>query len=202
MTSSHPLVHPDELRRASARIPLEVPDTLFGKVMAWYSRRTYGDVLDPGLAMLHNRPVLRAVLGFERRVEKWDALDPDLKILAEAASARRIGCSWCVDFGYYVSRSQGLDIRRLEQVERWRDSDAFSSLERLVLAYAEAMTETPPGVDDDLAAELRAALGDEAFVELTMIVAVENERSRFNSALGLTSQGFKEQCELPREDSA
>jgi hypothetical protein len=26
---------------------------------------------------------------------------------------------------------------------------------------------------------------------------VENQRSRFNSALGLTSQGFKDRCEIP-----
>jgi hypothetical protein len=26
---------------------------------------------------------------------------------------------------------------------------------------------------------------------------VENERSRFNSALGLTSQGFTDRCEVP-----
>ena len=30
-----------------------------------------------------------------------------------------------------------------------------------------------------------------------MMVAVENVRSRFNSALGLTSQGFKDRCEIP-----
>jgi hypothetical protein len=30
-----------------------------------------------------------------------------------------------------------------------------------------------------------------------MMVAVENTRSRFNSALGLTSQGFKDRCEIP-----
>ena len=28
--------------------------------MAWYSRRTYGDVVDNGLAMLHNKPILKA----------------------------------------------------------------------------------------------------------------------------------------------
>ena len=201
MTSSHPLLDRDTIRRADARVPLEAPTTLFGKAMAWYSRRAYGDVLDPGLAMLHNPSVLRAVLGFERRVEKWDALDADLKILAEAASARQIGCSWCIDFGYYVSQSRGVDVKKLEQVQDWRASDAFSSLERLVLAFTESMTETPPAVDDDQAAALRTALGDEAFVELTMIVAVENQRSRFNSALGLKSQGFKEQCDLPLKES-
>jgi hypothetical protein len=36
-----------------------------------------------------------------------------------------------------------------------------------------------------------------AVVELTMVVAVENQRSRFNGAMGLTSQGFSERCELP-----
>ena len=34
-------------------------------------------------------------------------------------------------------------------------------------------------------------------VELTMIVGVENLRSRFNSALGLASQGFSESCRVP-----
>ena len=67
-----------------------------------------------------------------------------------------------------------------------------------MLEYAEAMTATPPDVSDELAETLRTDLGNDAFVELSMIIAVENERSRFNSALGLTSQGFKDRCELPR----
>ncbi|MFD4829099.1 hypothetical protein ACFWPV_04445 [Streptomyces uncialis] len=40
-------------------------------------------------------------------------------------------------------------------------------------------------------------LGEAAFVELTAMVAVENLRSRMNAALGLTSQGFKDSCEVP-----
>jgi hypothetical protein len=32
-----------------------------------------------------------------------------------------------------------------------------------------------------------------------MMVAVENVRSRFNAALGLTSQGSKDRCEIPAE---
>jgi alkylhydroperoxidase family enzyme len=129
-------------------------------------------------------------------VEKWNALDPDLKLLAEMASAATIECSWCMDFGYFVAQSQGLDSSKLEEVPRWRDSSAFTRLERMVLEYAEAMSVTPTEVTDEMSEALRSELGDEAFVELTAIVAVENERSRFNKALGLTSQGFKEQCEL------
>lgn len=185
------------LRRSAARVPLEVPDSLFGRAMAWYSRRAYGDVLDNGLALLHNRPVLWAVLGFERRVEKWDALDPDLKNLAVLSSAAVIGCSWCVDFGWFQAHSKGHDTSKLEKVPGWREHrESFTDTEQRVMEYAEAMTATPPTVTDELARGLREDLGDAGFVELTMMVAVENERSRFNAALGLTSQGFKESCAL------
>jgi AhpD family alkylhydroperoxidase len=185
-------------RRDAARVPLEVPDTLFGRALAWYSRRTYGDVLDNGLALLHNRPILMAVLRFEQRVDKWRRLDADLKTLAVMASASVIGCSWCMDFGYFAAHSKGLKVDTLKEVPRWRESDAFTPLERAVLEYAEAMTVTPPTVTDEMAAALRSELGDDAFVELTMMVAVENERSRFNSALGLSSQGFSDRCEIAR----
>ncbi len=186
-----------EQRRAQARIPLDLPTGILGRLLTWYAQRTYGDIPDTGLALFHNKPVLKAVMGYERKVAKWGALDADLKVLAEMASASVIGCSWCMDFGYYAAHSQGLDVSRLREVPRWRESDAFTETERRVLEYAEAMTVTPPTVDDSMAEALRAELGDAAFVELTMMVAVENQRSRLNSALGLTSQGFADRCELP-----
>jgi AhpD family alkylhydroperoxidase len=140
--------------------------------------------------------VLKALFGFEKKVAQWDTLDPDLKTLAQLASASMIGCSWCMDFGYYAAHSKGDDVSKLREVPRWRDSDVFTNLERQVLEYAEAMTATPPLVTDEMAEGLRTQLGNAGFVELTMMVAVENERSRFNTALGLTSQGFSDRCEL------
>ena len=101
-----------------------------GPVLAWYAQRTYGDVPDNGLALLHDKPMLRAVLGFERRVARWDRLDPDLKVLAQMASAARIGCSWCLDFGYFAAHSQGLRVDKIKEVPRWRDSDVFTPVER------------------------------------------------------------------------
>ena len=187
-----------EERRAAARVPLREGSGLFDRIIQWYSRRTYGDVLDNGLALMHNKPVLWSVLRFEQGVAKWKRLDPDLKMLAQLAAASRIGCSWCMDFGWYAAHSQGLDTSKLGEVPRWRESEVFTELERRVLEYAEAMTATPPEVSDDMAEALRADLGNDGFVELTMMIAVENERSRFNSALGLTSQGFKDRCELAR----
>ncbi len=185
-------------RQPAARIPLTVGRSLFARLMTWYSRRVYGDVLDSGLAMIHNRRVLLSVVRFERAIAKWNRLDPNLKTLAVMASASTIGCSWCMDFGYFEAHSKGLDTSKLEQLPNWRESSAFTDPERRVIEYAEAMTSTPLTVTDELTESIRRDIGDAAFVELTMMVAVENRRSRFNSAMGLTSQGFKSQCELRR----
>ena len=65
-----------------------------------------------------------------------------------------------------------------------------------MLEYAEAMTATPPGVTDEMTERLGRHLSEAQLVELTAIVAVENLRSRINAALGLTSQGFKDRCEI------
>jgi alkylhydroperoxidase family enzyme len=165
--------------------------------MEWYSKRTYGKVLDPGRALARNPRVLRSDLAFERSVAKWNALDPDLKALAKMAASASIGCSCCLDFGYWVGRERGMAREKLLDVPRRRESEVCTPLERDVLEYAEAMTATPPALRDELAERLRDHLGEPAFVELTAMVAVENLRSRINSALGLTSQGFKDSCDLP-----
>ncbi len=66
------------------------------------------------------------------------------------------------------------------------------------MAYAEAMMTTPLEVTDGMVAELRCSLED-ALVELTMMISVENSRSRFNSSLGMTGQGFRDRCEVPAQ---
>ncbi|TYP89771.1 carboxymuconolactone decarboxylase family protein [Blastococcus xanthinilyticus] len=180
-----------------ARIPLDPPRSTFVRLAEWYSRRRFGAVLDPGAAMLHNGRVLRSYVRHETSLARWNRLDPTLKSLAVMASAATIGCSWCLDFGYWESAGRGIDPRKLREVPRWRESDAYSDLERQVMAYAEAMTTTPLQVTDEMVAGLRRHLDDAQLVELTMMISVENSRSRFNSALGLTSQGFRDRCELP-----
>ncbi len=180
-----------------ARISLQPPRTVLNRLVDWYSRRRFGVLADPAAAMGHNPRVLLSDARFEMSVEKWHRLDPTLKALAEMASAVSIGCSWCVDFGYWISTNRGVDPVKLQDVPRWRDSDVYTDLERKVMAYAEAATATPPTVTDEMVEDLRHDLDDAALVELTMMIAVENLRSRFNSALGLTSQGFKDRCEIP-----
>ena len=179
------------------RIPKAPLTGLYGRFLRSYARRTWGQVPDNAHVYWHNRPVLKAILSFEGKVARWRSLDPHLKSCAQLASAGAIGCSWCLDFGYFLAHDAGLELATLREVPRWRESDAFGPLERAVLEYAEAMTVTPPTVTDEMVAHLVEELGAEAVVELTQVVALENMRSRFNCAAGLQSQGFSTVCELP-----
>ncbi|GAA3167667.1 MULTISPECIES: carboxymuconolactone decarboxylase family protein [Streptomyces] len=181
-----------------ARISLDPPRTLLYRISAWYSRRTFGAVLDPARAMAHHRKVMLTDMRFELSVARWKTLDPQLKLLAVMAPAHLIGCSWCTDFGYWEAHNNGMPREKLHAVPDWRNRrEAFTALELDVLEYAEAMTATPPAVTDALTARLIGQLGEPAFVELTAMVAVENLRSRMNSAFGLTGQGFSDRCEVP-----
>ena len=52
-----------------------------------------GEFPDNGYVYFHHKPVLKAVMSFEGKVDKWDRLDPNLKSYAQLASAGVIGCS-------------------------------------------------------------------------------------------------------------
>jgi len=179
------------------RIPKAPVTGLYGRLLTAYARRTYGQVPDGVHVYFHHRPLLKAVLGFERKVATWRELDPHLKSYAQLASAAVIGCSWCLDFGYFLAHDEGLDESKVREVPRWRESEVFTPLEREVLGYAEAMSTTPLTVTDEMTASLVEQLGAPAVVELTEMVAIENMRSRFNAAAGLQSQGYSDVCELP-----
>ena len=186
-----------DARTSTARVPLEHPGSRLAALLTFWTRKQYGQEMEPMLAMLHNRRVTMSVARFEMGVAKWSKLGDHLTELASLAVASQIGCSWCMDFGYYLSRTNGMPAAKLEQVLEWRTSEVYTPLERKVLEYAEAMTATPPMVTDEMVAGLREDLDDAQLVELTEIISVENLRSRTNAALGLTSQGFKAQCDLP-----
>ena len=88
---------------------------------------------------------------------------------------------------------------QLRDLPRYQASAAFAPLEKLVLDYAVAMTNTPVEVPDALFARLREHFADAELVELTAAIAWENYRARFDHAFGIGAQGFSEgaYCLLP-----
>jgi alkylhydroperoxidase family enzyme len=175
------------------RVPkVELPTELSESMI-----KQLGAVPEPVEVTWHNPKVAQANLEFGAKAGQWDAADESLKTFAHMAVAAQVGCSWCLDIGYFQAQNQNLDLAKASQVPRWRESQVFTPLELDVLEYAEAMTSTPPTVTDDLSVRLLDQLGPAAMVELTAFIAFSNLATRSNVAPGIKSQGYSAACEIP-----
>ncbi|HEV3144497.1 MAG TPA: hypothetical protein VGZ47_11480 [Gemmataceae bacterium] len=98
-----------------------------------------------------------------------------------------------------MSRKQGVTEQQLLDLPHFESSPAFSEIEKLVLRYAIAMTQTPVEVSDELFAELQKEFTPKQLVELTSAIAWENYRARFDHAFGVEAEGFSEGavCAVP-----
>jgi alkylhydroperoxidase family enzyme len=98
-----------------------------------------------------------------------------------------------------VGRANGISAGQISKLQNYRTDMNFSDQERLVLEYADTMTQTPVQVPDALFARLREQFTDAQLVELTSAIAWENYRARFDHAFGIEGENFSDGavCALP-----
>jgi 4-carboxymuconolactone decarboxylase len=161
--------------------------------------RTTERMIEP-LEIYAHRP--RLLIGYgmmEDATAKLHRVEERLKVLAELKAATLTSCEYCIDIGSQIARRAGITEQQLLALPRYRDSECFDELERLVLDYAVGVSSTPVDVPDELFASLRSHFDDAQLVELTNVIALENMRGRFNLALDIRSAGFSEGmvCAIP-----
>ncbi|MEU5902688.1 MULTISPECIES: carboxymuconolactone decarboxylase family protein [unclassified Streptomyces] len=176
------------LRIPKAELPAGLRESLIKQL---------GSVPEPNEVLWNNPRLAEDNQEFAAKVATWDAADASLKTFAHMAVAAQVGCSWCLDINYFAALNQNLDLAKASQVPRWRESEVFTPLEREVMEYAEAMTNTPTTVTDELSGSLLGRLGPAALVELTVFIGFANLAARCNTAHGITSQGYSDACEIP-----
>ncbi|WP_067845089.1 carboxymuconolactone decarboxylase family protein [Nocardia lijiangensis] len=126
-------------------------------------------------------------------------LDPHLKDLAELKTAGLVNCEFCLDIGSAIAQSAGVTERQITDLPRYRTSDAYTELEKLVISYAEAVTATPAIELGELRDQLLTHLTKAQLAELAAAIAWENQRARLNQALGVRPTGMSEgmACAIP-----
>ena len=165
-------------------------------------RQLGGDKVPEPVTVYAHDPLLMGGYGaFELAFERSRKAPARLKALAEMKAAAVAGCEWCLDFGSWLSRESGVTEKQLAELPRFRESDAFTDDEKLVLEYAEGISKTPVDVTDELFERLRARFDEAQLVELTFAAAIENLRARFNWALRIDSQNYTEGATCIRPES-
>jgi AhpD family alkylhydroperoxidase len=156
-------------------------------------------MIEPLEVYAHRPRLLIGYAMMEDATARLHRVDERLKMLAELKAATLTSCEYCIDIGSQIARLAAISEEQLLALPRYRDSDLFDELEKLVIDYAVGISSTPVHVSDELFAKLRSHFDDAQLVELTNVIALENMRGRFNLALDIGSAGFSEGmvCAIP-----
>ncbi|MBT5414325.1 MAG: carboxymuconolactone decarboxylase family protein [Rhodospirillaceae bacterium] len=161
----------------------------------WNQRRKYGAVLEAALLWARSPKLFLAVALLYGAIDRRSSpIEPALRSLVTVRVSQINWCRFCVDLNAATLLKRGASADKVEALEHWRDSGLFDEHERAALDYAEAMTLSERGVDDDTFARMRGQFDEDAAIELTALVAFQNMSSKFNSALAVPPQGF---CRIP-----
>lgn len=160
--------------------------------------------LDLVRALARRPQLLLGTALYEMAIVLSARVDDRLKVLAELKVAAIVACEYCLDIGSALARGTGVTERQLRDLSSYRTSDAYDADERLVVELAEAMTQAPAVVTDELRSKLEAAFTRAQLGELTAVIAWENQRARLNVALGVRPSGFSdgELCAVPEAAAA
>ncbi|POT57623.1 carboxymuconolactone decarboxylase family protein [Citrobacter amalonaticus] len=168
-----------------SRIPLSL------KPLIATQKKHYGDVLHP-TRWWGRMPFLfwlvALFVGFlERRRAR---LTPVMRALLMTRVSQVCHCAFCVDANSLRLAQRCGAMDKVLEVATWQESVLFNEEERVALAYAEAVTATPPCVDDALKARMKHFFTDDTIAEMTALLAFQNLSARFNAALDIPAQGL------------
>lgn len=161
------------------------------KPIAAMQRKHFGAVLNPTRWWGRMPRLFWLVALFVGFLERRNArLTPQLRSLLMTRVSQLCHCAFCIEANSLrlAERSGALD--KVQAVSDWPDSDLFSEQERAALAYAEAVTTTPPRVDEAIKTALKRHFTDEVITEMTALIAFQNLSARFNAALDIPAQGL------------
>ena len=95
-----------------------------------------------------------------------------------------------MDLNSAVGRTEGISDQKLADLADFEASPAFTEVEKRILRYTTALTQTPAHVPEELFNCLREHFSPKQMVELTTAIAWENFRARMNRGFGIESEDF------------
>lgn len=163
----------------------------FIRLFFWKQKRTYGQVLIPGLLWGRSPWVFTTVaLLYGALNRRKSPLTPALRSLVTVRVSQINYCAFCIDINSDTLLKRGVSLEKIEALAEWKTSPLFADDEKLALEYAEAMTITERGVQNELRERVKQQWSDDFIVELTGLIAFQNLSSKFNAALDVPAQGF------------
>ena len=91
------------------------------------------------------------------------------------------------------SSKTGASAAKIDAIAAFETSELFTPAEKAALRLAEAMSQTPAVVSDEVFSAAKTHFSEPQLVELVATAAMENYRARFNRAFGVEALGLYQQ---------
>ena len=157
----------------------------------WNQKRKYGQPLEAARVWARRPRLFLAVAHLYGVLDRRRSpVSPTIRSLVTVRVSQINHCRFCVDINSMTLAKRAGSMDKVNQLDAWRDSEAFTEQERAALDYAEAVTFSDREVTDEQVERLRRFWDDDGIVELTALIAFQNLSSKFNAALDVPPQGF------------
>lgn len=161
------------------------------KPIAVMQKKHFGAVLNPTRWWGRMPRLFWLVALFVGFLERRRArLSPVLRSLLMTRVSQLCHCAFCIDANSLRLAERCGALEKVQAVSDWQASALFTQQERAALAYAEAVTATPPRADEAIRTALKRHFTEDAITEMTALIAFQNLSARFNAALDIPAQGL------------
>ena len=178
--------------QAFIKQPQEIP--FFLKLGIMLSERITGKTMLPAriLAWYPKAAIGSGVM--EALVAHADGeMTPRMLKLIRMTVSYAVACPFCIDMNSYEHRDVGITDEEAESLRGdFEKVSTFSEREKLAIAYARVISQTPLKFHPDLVERVKSAFTEREFVILASTAAQVNYWARLIQALGIPAAGFLE----------
>lgn len=159
-----------------------VPERLQG---LFDETETYGPFASLLGAMAHRPPILEHTFKMLLELREEGVLKRRHLELALVAVSKLNACDYCVAHHGPMLRVQGVSDAGIETLLDYENHAELDEVDKLVVAYATQVTQTPNRVRDTIFERLRQHFSEPEIVELTWRIGLCGAFNRFNDVLQL-----------------
>lgn len=165
-----------------------------------FQKKKYGAPLEASKIWGKAPRLLLAFTGFNATLNrKSSPLSPELRILISLFIAQKNQCEFCIDLNLLIASKRHLAHDQVSNLSHYKESKFFSAQEQLALDYAESICNKENDQSHKLLPKLQKMFSDDAIVELTTLILIQNMSCMFNNTLQIPAQGL---CQIPTDQNA
>lgn len=118
--------------------------------------------------------ISKETIGFlfqSRKSLNKSPLPENIRVLVELRVSQINGCAYCCSLHAIEARNVGIETEKLDTLPAWELSTAFTTEEKLVLEWVEALTRLDQDYED-IREQLSEVYSEREIVDLTACVAI------------------------------